>query len=118
MTGLVDHARDHELTVQGSQGARAWALGHLTEVPGLPTISTWMIDAFTKTLIGLAEAGAGEGPADQRRKVQAWADYLRVDAEEFTADGVTTVSVQGPCEYGVRVRISTQLPAAVQEAAA
>jgi hypothetical protein len=118
MTALVDHSRDHDLTVQGNQAARARALTHLLEIPGLPTISTWMVDAFTSALVGLVMPEVGEGPAEQQRKVAAWAAFLSVHVDEMTVSGTVTVSAEGLCEYGVHVRISTQFRAAIEESAA
>ena len=113
----VGYTSDHDLTVQGNQAARSRALTHLLELPGMPTISTWMVDAFTTSLIGVLH-DEGRGPAAQRNAIRAWAGFLHVDVEEFTVADVVTITAEGPCEWGVHVRIYAQLPAATKEAAA
>ena len=114
----VDHTRDHDLTIQGNQAARARALTHLLELPGMPTVTSWTIDIFTTTLIGLIERERNGTTEDAQRKVQTWADFLHADVATFTANGTVTYSAEAACEYGVRVRISTHLPAAIKEVAA
>lgn len=118
MTAIVDHSRDHDLTMQGNQAARSRALTHLLEIPGLPTVSTWSIDDLSDRLSGLIMADRDEDADGQRTKVQVWAEFLHTNVTETTTDGRTTVSAEGRCEYGVPVRIRALLRAAVQEIAA
>jgi hypothetical protein len=117
MTALVDHSRDHDLTVQGNQAARSRALTHLLEIPGLPTVSLWSIDAALNYLYGMVLPASGQSPDKQRQTVKAWAAHLHIDVEETTVADVVTVAADGPCEWGVRVRIYAQIPAAIKEAA-
>lgn len=117
MTAIADPSHVHDLTVQGTQAARARAIKLLCEDHDLPTISTWMVDAFTSSLIGMLHA-EGRDVAEQRKTIEAWAGYLHVDVEETTVTDVLTVSAEGPCEYGVRVRVYAQFPAAIKEVAA
>jgi hypothetical protein len=120
MTALVDHTRDHDLTLQGNQAARSRALTHLLEIPGMPTVSTWSIDDLSDRLSGLIMAGRDDDADKQRAKVRAWAEFLHTPVVETTTDGRTTVSAECPrCEYGVPVRIWAPLrPALTEEAAA
>ena len=118
MTAIVDHTRDHDLTLQGNQAARSRALTHLLEIPGLPTVSTWSIEDLSDRLSGFIYADYDEGAEAQRAKVQAWAQFLHADVTETTAGGRTTVAVEGRCEYGVPVRIAALLRAATKEVAA
>lgn len=111
MTAIVDHSRDHDLTVQGNQAARSRALTHLLEIPGLPTVSTWSIEDMTDRLSGRIYANYGETAEEQRAKVAAWARFLHSDVTETTANGRTTVTAEGRCEYGVPVRITALLRA-------
>jgi hypothetical protein len=115
MSITIDHARDHALTVQGNQAARAWALAHLLERTDLPTISGWIIDATNEDLAGFIYPEPGESPAAQRQKLNAWALALNTDVTEDTYSGGTTLRAVGRCEYGVLVRISTRLEMPLQE---
>lgn len=114
----VDHSRDHALATLGNQAARAWALQHLLEDTNLPVISNWMIDAQLTGIAGVVLAEAGEGPEDQRRKVQAWAGFLHVQVSESTVCDAITLRAEGPTEYGFHVHISTHFRAAIREVAA
>lgn len=114
----MTHSRNHKLTTQGNQAARAWALRHLLEQTDLPIISNWMIDAQLDGIVGVVLAESGEGPDDQRRTVQAWAEFLHAEVDESTICGITTLRANGPTDYGFRIHISTQFRAAIKEAAA
>lgn len=118
MTTIVDHTRDHDLVAQGNQAARSRALTHLLELPGMPTVSAWVIDATFDTLVGTFLTEPDEGPAELRRKVQAWADFLHVAVTEDLVGKTTTLRAEGRCEYGVPVRIYASFPAIAGEAAA
>jgi hypothetical protein len=112
MTAIVDHSRDHDLTVQGSQAARARAIAYLCVNHDLPTVSTWSIDDLSHRLSGLIMADCDEDADAQREKVRAWAEFLHADVTETTTDGRTTVSVESRCcEYGVPIRIRALLRA-------
>ena len=111
MTALVDHTRDHDLVVQGSQAARARAIALLCVNHDLPTVSTWSIEDMTDRLTGRIYADPGEDADTQRAKVAAWARFLHTDVTETTTDGRTTVTAEGRCEYGVLVRIRALLRA-------
>jgi hypothetical protein len=103
MTALGDHT--HELVVQGNQAARSRALGHLLEDHDLPTVSCWAIDSNAVRLAGLihAERDDTDG-AEQRRKIQAWADYLDSEVVETRTRSRIEMAVEGRA-YGVPVRI-------------
>lgn len=118
MTATVDHSRDHDLTLQGNQAARSRALTHLLEIPGLPTVSTWLIDATSNELAGLILSLADESPEQQRQKVQAWAEFFHFTVTEDVGKNLTTVAAAGLSEYGVHVRIWTQVRTAIKEVAA
>lgn len=111
MTSLVDHSRDHDLTMQGNQAARSRALGHLLENHDLPTVSCWAIDSHTPRLAGLIHAEVDDADSDgQRHKVQAWATYLGSDVVEVRTRSRIEVSTEGRA-YGVPVRIWAPLRA-------
>jgi hypothetical protein len=114
---MTAHNSVHDLTLQGNQAARSRALTHLLEITGLPTVSTWTIDDLSDRLSGLIYADYDEQADAQRAKVQAWAEFLHADVTETTAEGRTTVAVEGR-EYGVPVRIRALLRAATTEEAA
>lgn len=105
---LVDHSRDHDLTVQGNQAARAWALWHLLEDKDLPSV-TWVICDIDDTLAGEVFLDP-KNPAveTQREAVQTWARYLHSPVVETAKNGHTEISVEG-FAYGVRVRIRASL---------
>lgn len=106
----------HDLTVQGNQAARARALTHLLEIPGLPTVSTWSIDDLTDRLSGWIYADPDEDAGVQRAKVAAWARFLHTDVTETTTAGRTTLAAECKrCEYGVPVRIAAPLRATTAE---
>lgn len=115
---VVDHTRDSDLTAQGNQAARSRALTHLLELPGMPTVSAWIIDATNNTLVGTLLTEPDEDPTELRRKVQAWADFLHVAVTEGLVGKTITLRVEGRCDYGVPVRIYTSFPAIAREAAA
>jgi hypothetical protein len=103
MTALVDHTRDHDLLIQGTQAACGWALHllagekHRTTGRPLPTV-TWLIDGTHPRLSGWADS-----PAD----VYAWADHLKAAATERN-DAETVIQVHG-IAHGVPVRIWARL---------
>lgn len=106
---LVDHSRDHDLAVQGSQAARARAIALLVEQHDLPTVSTWDISDCSDRLSGLIFADHDDTDGGkQREAVTAWAAYLDSPLRETTSDGRTVLSAEG-WAYGVRVRIWAQL---------
>jgi hypothetical protein len=106
---LVDHTRDRDLTVQGSQAARARALGHLLEDHDLPTVTRWLIYDCDSDLSGLILPEPGDAGA-QRRAMQAWATYLGAPVTETCRRDRVRLSVKG-WAYGVRVEVWAQLPA-------
>jgi hypothetical protein len=120
MTTVVDHTRAHasihDLTVQGSQAARARAVMHLTENHNLPTVSNWSIDSETQPLIGLIWADYRQGAEQQREKVARWAEFLHAAVTEISVAGRTELSAEG-WAYGVLVRIQAPLRAPAKEAA-
>lgn len=107
MTTTVDHSRDHDLAVQGSQAARARAIVHLIEDNNLPTID-WSIGTLTELLRGTIYADLGEGAEQQRAKVTAWARFLGAKVTE-TAVARRTELVVEAWAHGVRVHISGTL---------
>jgi hypothetical protein len=114
----VDHSRDHDLTVQGSQAARARALRLLAEDHDLPTVTAWTIDELDNRLAGLILADRNDSTSQrQRRAVHAWATYLHADVTETRSGKRTKVTTEGHA-YGVPVLIWAPLrPASPREAA-
>lgn len=104
MTALVDHTRDHDLTIQGAQAACGWALhllaGEKHRVTGkpLPTL-TWLIDDIRPRLSGRATSAAD---------VQAWAEHLDHMALERADDFEPIVQVHGAA-HGIQVRVWAKL---------
>ncbi len=112
---LVDHSRDHDLAVQGSQAARARALQHLLEMHDLPTISNWTISDIDNRLSGLVMPTFETSSDDQRAIVAAWAAYLHGTVTEVQVNGRTEVHTEG-WSHGVRVRIWAYMRPAPKEA--
>lgn len=107
----VDHTRDHDLTVQDSQAARARAIWHLTEGHDLPTVTRWVIDDIGSDLSGLilpdpADKTSG---SHQRTALRAWATYLGAPVTETRRGDVVRISAEG-WAYGVCVHVWAQLP--------
>ena len=102
---LVDHSRDHDLAVQGSQAARARAIALLVEQHNLPTVSNWDIRDTSDHLSGLIFADYDDTDGGkQREAVAAWAAFLNSPLTETTSDGRTVLSAEG-WAYGVRVHV-------------
>lgn len=115
---IVDHTRDHDLTVQGSQAARARAIQRLTEGHNLPTV-TWTIGDIDGVLTGTAFRDVINPSApSQREVVETWAAYLHSSITEKGHRGSVEICAEG-WAYGVRVRICARIrPATPKEAAA
>lgn len=111
MTAIVDHARDHELTVQGAQAACGWALHHLAidrhHVTGesLPLLC-WAVGDQRPALSGLALDSRATARVEAVRK---WAAHLGVPVI-FQRDGDRDLVEAAGTAYGVRVRVWAQVP--------
>ncbi len=95
----VDHTRDHDLTVQGHQAARARALRILLEDHTLPTL-TWTIGDVTRQLSGCVYG------TDYAKycAVAAWALFLGVEVTAKAEPERVNLTVFGRA-YGVPVMV-------------
>jgi len=113
----VDHARDHDLTVQGRQAACGWALHHLATEKNdagepLPTLA-WTIRDDQPRLAGIAYLGTDKQRADA---VDRWAAHLHTTPTEVIRGGERVVEMAA-IAYSVEVHIWARLPFATRKAA-
>jgi hypothetical protein len=119
MTALVDHTRDHDLTVAGQQAACGWALHLLAterhNVTGTPlTRLTWVVRDDLPRLFGTAHA---DTDAQREAIVQDWAAHLGANASVVRprkGDGRIEFDV---IAHGVQIHIQARLAAAVKAVA-
>lgn len=117
MTAAVDHSRDHDLTVAGTQAACGWALHLLAtenhRLTGKPLpVLMWVIEDKVPSLSGWVLAAA-----DRRQAVRDWADHLGTQVTETAEeDDVLLLETKGVA-HGVPVRVWTRICTALPEVA-
>jgi hypothetical protein len=107
MTDLVDHTRDHDLTVYGQQATCFSVLYRATVRDGLPALH-WVISDIDLPGDEARAVGQAWRPAgledEQRALVCTWAEAMRVPVSERPSQDDLHIEAEGFIR-GLRVRV-------------